>query len=163
MHIEHAVRKHPSWLQGCAGNKMKDRSSNISNRGHSLSTALILRSQSHLAAANNPQTQSPPVWSTLSDPDKWAEGSLHLLHRWKSTPLCAGIQDKAHFYSLGLLHGKLLAHPENECQSSVRVESCFYANPSLATRPNRNHRVVMETTEAPRAVHANGMHKLSLP
>lgn len=132
---------------GCTGNKMKDRSSNVSNRGHSLSTALILRSPSHLSAANNPQTESLLVWSTVSNPDKWAEFSLHLLYRLKSVPLCTGIQDKAHLYSLGPHTASTQRTSRGECQSSVRVESCFYANLSLTTRANRNHRVVMETTE----------------
>lgn len=42
---------------GCTGDKMIDRSSNVSNRGRSLGTALILRSPVHLPASNNPQTR----------------------------------------------------------------------------------------------------------
>lgn len=140
----------PVYYWGCTGNKMKDRSSNVSNRGHSLNTALILRSPSHLTAANTPQTEALPVWSTLSNPDKWAEGSLHLPYRLKSALWCAGIQDKVHLYSLGphMSSCSLLQRTSRgKCESSVRVESCFYANPSLTTRANRNHRVIMETTE----------------
>lgn len=57
-----------------------------------------------------------------------------------------------------------------ECQSSVRVESRFYANPSPTTRANRNHRVVMETaeqrerrtpTECTSCHYASGKHRLN--
>lgn len=131
---------------------MKDGSSNVSNRGHSLSTALILSSPcllTLLTAANNPQTQSLPVCSTLSNPDKRAEG-LQLLYRSKSAPLWAGIQDNVRLCSLGLHTASSSLSQRTsrgECQSSVRVESGFYANPSVVSiSPGRN-RVVMETTE----------------
>lgn len=54
------------------------------------------------------------------------------------------------FRSSGPAHGKLLlsqTSARGKCQSSVGVGSRFCANPSLTIRANRNHRVVMETTE----------------